>query len=150
MERGEVIALAVMPGVTSGTVWPFRLRFLTARSALVRVADQVQAGQVVSVPLDAGPFRLAASGRSPDGRRRPADRLESGRSKRIRPPLGLLHRPVRLLWPDSRGLVARGTRGAEVLPRGGLKPSRPGASGELCHQEQAIVQPLGLEGDHSV
>jgi hypothetical protein len=53
--------LAVMPGVTSGTVWPFRLRFLTARSALVRVADQVQAGQVVSVPLDAGPFRLAAS-----------------------------------------------------------------------------------------
>jgi hypothetical protein len=56
-----VIALAVMPGVTSGTVWPFHLRFLTARSALERVADQVQAGQVVSFPLDAGPFRLAAS-----------------------------------------------------------------------------------------
>jgi hypothetical protein len=56
-----VIALAVMPGVTSGTVWPFRLRFLTARSALERVADQVQAGQVFSFPQDAGPFRLAAS-----------------------------------------------------------------------------------------
>jgi hypothetical protein len=56
-----VIALAVLPGVTSGTVWPFRLRFLIARPALERVADQVEAGQAVSFPQDAGPFRLAAS-----------------------------------------------------------------------------------------
>jgi hypothetical protein len=56
-----VIALAVMPGVTAWTVWPVRLRFLTARSALERMADQVQAGQAVSFPQDAGPFRLAAS-----------------------------------------------------------------------------------------
>jgi hypothetical protein len=56
-----VIALAVMPGVTSGTVWPFRLRFLTARPALERLADQVEAGQFVSFPQDAGTFRLAAS-----------------------------------------------------------------------------------------
>jgi hypothetical protein len=56
-----VIALAVMPGVTSWTVWPFRLRFLAARSSLERVADQIEAGQVVSFPQNAGPFRLAAS-----------------------------------------------------------------------------------------
>ena len=56
-----VIALAVMPGVTSGTVWPFRLRFVTARSALERIADQIAAGQTVSFPQSAGPFRLAGS-----------------------------------------------------------------------------------------
>ena len=56
-----VIALAVMPGVTAWTVWPFRLRFLTARSALERVADQIAAGQAVSFPQTAGTFRLAAS-----------------------------------------------------------------------------------------
>jgi hypothetical protein len=56
-----VIALAVMPGVTAWTVWPFRLKFLTARSALERVADQIEAGQAVSFPQNAGPFRLAAS-----------------------------------------------------------------------------------------
>ena len=56
-----VIALAVMPGVTAWTVWPFRLEFLAARSALERVADQIAAGQAVSFPQSAGPFRLAAS-----------------------------------------------------------------------------------------
>jgi hypothetical protein len=56
-----VIALAVLPGVTAWTVWPFRLRFLTARSALERVADQIEAGKAVSFPRNAGPFRLAAS-----------------------------------------------------------------------------------------
>jgi hypothetical protein len=56
-----VIALGVMPGLTAWTVWPFRLRFLTARSALERVADQIAAGQAVSFPQSAGPFRLAAS-----------------------------------------------------------------------------------------
>lgn len=56
-----VIALAVMPGVTAWTVWPFRLKFLTARSALERVADQIEARQAVSFPQNAGPFRLAAS-----------------------------------------------------------------------------------------
>ena len=56
-----VIALAVMPGVTAWTVWPFRLKFLIARSALERVADQIEAGQAVSFPQNAGPFRLAAS-----------------------------------------------------------------------------------------
>jgi hypothetical protein len=56
-----VVALAVMPGVTAWTVWPFRLRFLTARSALERVADQVEAGQAVAFPRNAGPFRLAVS-----------------------------------------------------------------------------------------
>ncbi len=56
-----VIALVVMPGVTAWTVWPFRLKFLVARSALERVADQVEAGQAVAFPQHAGPFRLAAS-----------------------------------------------------------------------------------------
>jgi hypothetical protein len=56
-----VIALAVMPGVTAWTVWPFRLKFLTARSALERVADQVEAGQAVAFPQEAEPFRLAGS-----------------------------------------------------------------------------------------
>jgi hypothetical protein len=56
-----VIALAVMPGVTAWTVWPFRLQFLIVRSALERVADQVAAGQAVSFPLNVGPFRLTAS-----------------------------------------------------------------------------------------
>jgi hypothetical protein len=56
-----VIALAVMPGMTAWTVWPFRLRFLTVRSALERIADQVEAGQAVSFPQDVGPFRLAGS-----------------------------------------------------------------------------------------
>jgi hypothetical protein len=56
-----VVVLAVMPGVTAWTVWPFRLKFLTARSALERVADQVEAGQAVAFPRNAGPFRLAAS-----------------------------------------------------------------------------------------
>jgi hypothetical protein len=55
-----VIALAVMPGVTSGTIWPFRLRFLVARSGLDRLADQVEAGHAVAFPQDTGPFRLAA------------------------------------------------------------------------------------------
>jgi hypothetical protein len=56
-----VIGLAVMPGVTAWTVWPFRLRFLTARSALEHVADQVAAGQAVSFPQSVGPFGLAGS-----------------------------------------------------------------------------------------
>jgi hypothetical protein len=56
-----VIVLAAMPGLTAWTVWPFRVRFLAARSALERVADQVAAGQAVSFPQSAGPFRLAAS-----------------------------------------------------------------------------------------
>jgi hypothetical protein len=56
-----VIALAIMPGVTAWTVWPFRLEFLIARSALERAADQVAAGQAVSFPLSVGPFRLTAS-----------------------------------------------------------------------------------------
>ncbi len=56
-----VIALAVMPGVTSGTSWPFQLRFQAARSDLERMADQVVAGQAVSFPRNAGPFRIAAS-----------------------------------------------------------------------------------------
>ena len=56
-----VIAMAVMPGVTAGSDWPFRLKFLTARPALDRLADQLEAGQAVSFPQDAGPFRLAGS-----------------------------------------------------------------------------------------
>jgi hypothetical protein len=56
-----VIALVLMPGVTAWTVWPFRLKFLTARSALERVADRVEAGHAVAFPQNAGPFRLAAS-----------------------------------------------------------------------------------------
>jgi hypothetical protein len=56
-----VIALAVMPGVTAWTIWPFRLVFLIERSALERVADQIAAGQAVSFPQYAGPFRLVAS-----------------------------------------------------------------------------------------
>ena len=57
-----VIALAVMPGVvTAWTVWPFRLEFLIARPSLERLADQIAAGQAVSFPQNAGPFRLAAS-----------------------------------------------------------------------------------------
>ncbi len=56
-----VILLAVTPGMTAWTVWPFRLEFLTARSALERVADQVAAGQAVSFPQSVGPFRLTAS-----------------------------------------------------------------------------------------
>jgi hypothetical protein len=56
-----VIALTMTPGVTAWTVWPFRLEFLAARSALERVADQVAAGQAASFPLSLGPFRLTAS-----------------------------------------------------------------------------------------
>jgi hypothetical protein len=56
-----VIALAVMPGVTAWTVWPFRLEFLTARSALERFADRIAAGQAISYPQWASPFRLVAS-----------------------------------------------------------------------------------------
>jgi hypothetical protein len=56
-----VIALTLMPGVTAWTDWPFRLKFLTARSALERVADRVEAGRAVAFPQNAGPFRLAAS-----------------------------------------------------------------------------------------
>jgi hypothetical protein len=56
-----VIALAVMPGVTAWTVWPFRLEFLTARSSLERVADRIAAGQAISYPQWAGPFRLLGS-----------------------------------------------------------------------------------------
>jgi hypothetical protein len=56
-----VIALAVMPGVTASTVWPFRLQFLAARFTLERVADQIEAGQTVSFPLSAGPFQLVGS-----------------------------------------------------------------------------------------
>jgi hypothetical protein len=59
--RMWVIALAVLPGVTAWTVWPFHLRFLAARSVLERLADQVEAGQAVAFPRDAGTFRLAAS-----------------------------------------------------------------------------------------
>lgn len=66
--RALVFALAVMPGVTSWTVWPFRLRFLAARSALDRVADQLGAGRAVPFPRDAGPFRLAASRVDPQSR----------------------------------------------------------------------------------
>ncbi len=70
-----VIALAVLPGVTSFTIWPFRLSFLAARPALERLADQVEAGQSVSFPRYAGPFRLAGSRvRFTNGGRRPADR----------------------------------------------------------------------------
>lgn len=56
-----VIALAVMPGVTAWTVWPFGLEFLIARPSLERLADQIAAWQAVSFPQNAGPFRLAAS-----------------------------------------------------------------------------------------
>ena len=56
-----VVVLAVMPGVTALTVWPFRLRFLTARSALERIADQIEAGQSVTFPQDAGLFSVVAS-----------------------------------------------------------------------------------------
>jgi hypothetical protein len=56
-----VIALAVMPGVTAATSWPFLLGFLIARSALEQVSDQIEAGQAVSFPRNAGPFRLAGS-----------------------------------------------------------------------------------------
>ncbi len=56
-----VVILAAMPGLTAWTAWPFRLRFLTARSALERVADQIEAGQPLSFPRFAGPFRLVAS-----------------------------------------------------------------------------------------
>ena len=56
-----VMTLAVMPGVTAWSVWPFRLVFLTARSTLERLADQVAAGRAVSFPQWAGPFRLAGS-----------------------------------------------------------------------------------------
>jgi hypothetical protein len=56
-----VVALAVMPGVTAWTIWPFRLEFMAEKSALERVADQIAAGQAVSFPQWAGPFRLVAS-----------------------------------------------------------------------------------------
>jgi hypothetical protein len=56
-----VILLALMPGVTAWTDWPFRLRFLAAKSALDRVADRIEAGQAVAFPRDAGSFWLAAS-----------------------------------------------------------------------------------------
>jgi hypothetical protein len=56
-----VIALAVLPGVTAWSVWPFYVKFLTAKPALERLADQIAAGQAVSFPQSAGPFRLAAS-----------------------------------------------------------------------------------------
>ena len=56
-----VIALTVLPGLTSFTLWPFQLRFLAARAALERLADQVEAGQSISFPQYAGPFRLVGS-----------------------------------------------------------------------------------------
>jgi hypothetical protein len=56
-----VIVLSLMPGVTAYTLWPFRLEFLTVRSTLERLADQVAAGQAVSSPRSAGPFQLVAS-----------------------------------------------------------------------------------------
>jgi hypothetical protein len=43
-----VIALAVMPGVTAWTVWPFRLKFLTAKSALERVPSRRDASRVAN------------------------------------------------------------------------------------------------------
>lgn len=56
-----VFALAALPGLTAGTVWPFRLTFLATRAALERKADQVAAGRAISFPQWVGPFRLTAS-----------------------------------------------------------------------------------------
>jgi hypothetical protein len=55
------IALAVMPGVTAWTTWPFHLTFLTARPALDTLADQIEAGEAVSFPQTVGLFRLVGS-----------------------------------------------------------------------------------------
>jgi hypothetical protein len=55
------IALAVIPGVTAWTVWPSHLTFLTARPALDRLADQLEAGQAVSFPQTVGIYRLVGS-----------------------------------------------------------------------------------------
>jgi hypothetical protein len=56
-----VMALAVMPGVTCWSAWPFRLRFLSAKPALEHLADQIEARQAVSFPQHAGSFRIVAS-----------------------------------------------------------------------------------------
>jgi hypothetical protein len=62
----SVITLTMLPAVTVWTVWPFRLEFLMARSALARLADQVAAGQTIRSPRWAGMFRVVSSAVNPD------------------------------------------------------------------------------------
>jgi hypothetical protein len=61
----SVFALTLLPLVTAGTAWPFQLRFLMAKPALERLADGVAAGQAMTNPQWAGPFRIAGSAVDP-------------------------------------------------------------------------------------
>jgi hypothetical protein len=60
-----VIALAMLPFATVWTLWPLHLAFLTVRSDLDRLADQVAAGQATNFPRWVGPFRVARSAVDP-------------------------------------------------------------------------------------
>ncbi len=61
----SVITLCLMPLVTLWTFWPLRLGFLTTRSALDRLGDQVAAGAVPSLPQWVGPFRVSGAATDP-------------------------------------------------------------------------------------
>jgi hypothetical protein len=61
----SVIALTLMPLVAARTAWPFQLRFLMAKPALERLADQVATGQAMTTPQWAGPCWIAGSAFDP-------------------------------------------------------------------------------------
>ena len=56
-----VIVLAILPGITISTLWPLHLAFLASRPSLERLADRVEAGQMIVSPHWIGPFRLSES-----------------------------------------------------------------------------------------
>jgi hypothetical protein len=57
-----VFVLAILPAVTISTLWPLHLAFLAFRPSLERLADRVEAGQMIVSPHWIGPFRLSESG----------------------------------------------------------------------------------------
>lgn len=53
-----VVAMAMWPALTLGTLWPLRVAFLVSRPSLERLADLVAAGQPVELPQRARVFQV--------------------------------------------------------------------------------------------
>jgi hypothetical protein len=66
MVWSAVIGLTVLPALTVMTLWPLRLGFLVARPTLERLADQAAAGNLVTLPAPAGPFRVLRASVEPE------------------------------------------------------------------------------------